>query len=322
MSDELPESWRRELEEARNARKRPERPPIQPAFSIWPWGLIAAGAPLAALYLVFVFSRGLHLPFPSWSAGAMLFAPLMLINGIMLSRAIGGARNHLSFALMSAGLGVLSVCLFLIPGATELWLAFLVAHVVARCIGRIGFGAAMFFGMVLFTGCLMLPALAYIFKGAGLVLIPAAQESNVGLALALGASYALAHAVCTAALPAQPTLLGRLDAASSGISSALLGLFAGVVVYRVAGLAFELAAWWQPANANVHAEALAACCGMAAGNAICVWSLFRTAYSDRKEIEDPEFKNAEIIPLPTLPRAIRKAEAVSVVKEEEFDDAT
>ena len=320
VDDDLPETWRRELDESRSARKRPERPPIQPIFSIWPWGLAAAGAPLAALYLVYVFSRGLHVPFPNWNAGAMFFAPLMFINGGLLSRAIGGTRHHLRFGFICAGVSVIGSCEFLIPGATELFLAFLAAHAMARCIGRIGFGAAMFFGIVLFTGCLMFPALVFFVKRTGLVLIPAAQEANVGLALALIAAYALAHALCTAALPAQPSLLGRLDAASSGISAALLGLFAGIIAYRSVGLALELAARWQHTNAVVFGEALAACCGLATGNAVCVWSLFSTAYSEREEVKDPALANAEIHPLPVMPRP--KPEPVAVVKDIEFDDAT
>lgn len=275
MDDDLPESWRKALKE----QDAKPREPIQPIFRAW-HALLAALLPVAGAYAAATASFAIHAPFPNFPAAIPFYALLMFGNGFLIARAIGIEESHFAFAARSAFVGMACFCFSSIPYVAEVSIVMLAAYIVARLIGRMGHLAVVFIGIIGIVGILLAVPLAIFFAQTATSTL---LTDSTRLALAMVTAYPLAHALRTAALPAEPTFFGRLDATFSGISSALLGLFAGLVAYRISLLLVQLANYFWRVESNKIAEFAAACCGLAAGNCMCLWMHFKTAYSARAE---------------------------------------
>lgn len=283
---DLPESWQRALEEkdreeAESAQSdADERPPIQPPFRLWPSGLYAITVPVAALCLAFGVAKWQHSPFPNWPGAALFLAVLCGGNGFFLARAIGAENVHERFTGDCVLAGFLSVFVFLIPGAVEVYLAFLVIFVLSQCVSRAGAFSVFILAMTIGFAMLFVGALNYALRGAVLV---ALENQASPLTLALIAACPFAHSLCTAAMPAERTLYGRLDAMMTGVSASLLGMFWAVATYR---LLLAISTWLPEPLQQAHPDWIqfAVVAGaLQAGNWVCVRKLFNDAYSAREE---------------------------------------
>ncbi len=283
---ELPESWQRALDEQVVTESEPaqsaastERTPIQPPFRIW-HGLYAATVPLLALCLAFGVAKWQHSPLPNWPGAALFLAVLCGGNGFFLSRAIGPEHQHERFAGDCVLAGFLSIFFFLIPGATEVYLSFLVIFVLSQCVSRTNGFTVFILAMTIGLAILFIAALNYALRGAVLL---ALENQATPLILALIAACPFAHSLCTAALPAEKTLFGRLDAMMTGVSASLMGMFWAMATYR---LLLAMSKWLphQLQESNPEWIQFAVIVGaLQAGNWVCVRQLFKAAYSAREE---------------------------------------
>ncbi|HLX65199.1 MAG TPA: hypothetical protein VKX17_28280 [Planctomycetota bacterium] len=296
MNSDLPESWQRALNEKRDreaaeqtgesdaAKRAKPRTPIQPVFKLR-WGFLTLLLPVGALFAAFGSSLLIRADFPNWFSGTIFYGLLAGGNGMILSLAIGFEHRHGRFAQYCAATGIFSVCLFLIPGASVVYVVFLILYLIARGVALGGVMTIFVFIVGIGVSIVFLVVVNKVLDNA----VMTALDSGGGqLALALVAACPLAHSLCTAALPAEKTFFGHLDAMITGLSAALLGMFAALVSYRMLmAITMVVGEFSPPHIADVMfapiTQFAAAGVALALGNWFLVRQLFRFAYSAREE---------------------------------------
>jgi hypothetical protein len=125
-------------------------------------------------------------------------------------------------------------------------------------------------------------------------------------------------------MPIERGLMGRLDATFAGVSSSLMGLFSGLVVYRTILFILSLATVVLQPLLEPETKFIAAAIGLASANAVCIWQLFNMAYTSRVEMWDAaesERRASAPITSHVTAHALQSA-AVSQDDETDIDEAT
>jgi hypothetical protein len=280
---EIPDSWRQALQaqdDARAAKPKFKRRPIQPTFRFWPWGAVGVLAPLVALALASSLTISLRLPWPNLLAGASFYAVLGALQAVVAGRAIDPDTSSVVLLWRGAWVGVFAVLALLIPGAAEVVTVFLFTFVAARLAARLGLITLLFVATAE-TVAMIFFATVQMMIQAGLVGSLAVEGSVLTTTLVL--AYPVLNGAVTALFPVERTLFARLDASFAGIVAALQAMFAALVLYRTVCFVLMLAGCVVPLPFDDLVPLAAAPFALAVGNAICVWILFQLAYSARED---------------------------------------
>ena len=139
----------------------------------------------------------------------------------------------------------------------------------------------VFFAITALVGVFFGAVFNSLMRGAVVALL---ESSASPLALAAVTAGVLSHALLTAAVPAETTIYGRLDAMATGLTSAMKGMFWALATYRLLLAAMEGMARLMNVSAPESLQFVAACGALEAGNFICIKKLFDAAYTPRDEL--------------------------------------
>jgi hypothetical protein len=190
-------------------------PAQRPAFTLWPWKVIALAVPAMALAAA-VFAAATHSSAPK-DVLTVFFLVLAAGNAYVFAMAIGDFGRSVLAIPLGALSGYLAVRIFWYPIVDIVYLAVLAIYAALLFRGD-GRGSAM--------GCALVGFLFLAFLAAA---SRAAQE-DVSLICALS-SYPFVCSCVTAAMPLENTPAAVWRAGLAGVNAALHGLLLGVIFW-------------------------------------------------------------------------------------------